>query len=435
MRTIDRRHAWNAAGIAIAGALAAGAAIGIMSVAGERAAWAQSGPGSASACRPGVRAGSISPNGNKGLLEVGAHQLRLCGERGRLTYTMGGAPHVFEFTSTLAIFPPPMIDNPNNWHDWYLYDNLCDAVPSASDLPGAKLTVRLISYMSTTDIATTITLSPDTEKPTLKTTSTPPKGTKVKPDDTIKVRMEASEEYGDSRKGWQTGVKKLQLIDEGPNPVVTPHFENTGGPRPCAEKQWKQFLEVTYTVPPNPPPIIRLRAIAEDFAGNKDDVVAEFPTGDWHGTIKKTAKGGGHNHTIDIDYSFGIEASGTLKGRARARIRTEGGGLPGCTMLWTYSPSEFDIPLSGRRDGEKFEIALEPGTTTATVTSIAGACVGGGGQPSNTFPSHLNPAVYGGTKYQISVRDGATNTVESNSGALPWGVNMRDTIEIHRARQ
>ena len=109
--------------------------------------------------------------------------------------------------------------------------------------------------------------------------------------------------------------------------------------------------------------------------------------------------------------------------------------MPGCTMLWTYSPSEFGIPLSGRRDGENFEIVIEPGTIAATIRSVAGGCATGGGQTSNTFPAHLNPAVHAETKYRISARDGATNTAERNAGALPWGVNMRDTITIHQTRQ
>jgi hypothetical protein len=152
---------------------------------------------------------------------------------------------------------------------------------------------------------------------------------------------------------------------------------------------------------------------------------------DWFGTIKKTAKGGGHNHNIEINFVFVVEPDGSIKGRARARTTTEPDQVPGCTMLWTYSPSEFDIPLSGRRDGENFEIALEPGTTTATI-SLAGACAAA--QPSNTFPGHVNPAVYPETKYRIPARDGATNTLEHSTGALPWGVKMRDTIEIHLRR-
>lgn len=170
-----------------------------------------------------------------------------------------------------------------------------------------------------------------------------------------------------------------------------------------------------------------------DAAGFGSTVLAQQAqtTGivNWFGTIKKTAKGGGHNHTVDINFEFVVEPDGSIKGRARARITTEPDQVPACTMLWTYSPSEFDIPLSGRRDGENFEISLDPGTTTATIT-LAGPCAAG--QASNTFPSHPNPAVYAETKYRIAARDGATNTVERNVGALPWGVIMRDTIEIRR---
>ena len=203
-------------------------------------------------------------------------------------------------------------------------------LPGGSDLPGAPLAISFVSANPAARATKTLTLRPDTEKPTLKTTSTPRKGTKVKTGDTIKVRMEASEEYGDTRMGWQTGVKKIQLTDESRNQVVPPHFEATGGPRPCKEKQWKQFLEVTYTVPPNPPPVIRLRAIAEDFAGNKDDDVGEFPTGDWHGTFGWThiCEGGGNRDetrgagdlTLDDDGRGNL--TGTLAGSTPERTQT-----------------------------------------------------------------------------------------------------------------
>lgn len=279
MKKFDKHRTWIAARIALAGALATGGAISIAGSAVDGVAWAQGGPGSGQACSPGVRSAGGTLNGNDGIFTPGSGvEMRLCGERGRFVYTMGGAPYVREFMPTLSDFPPPIVDNPNNWHGHYMFHPLCEVIPSASDLPGAKLTVRLISYESTADVSTTITLSPDTEKPTLTTTSTPRKGSRVKPGDTIRVRMEASEEYNTYRNGWQTGVKKIQLIDESRNQVVPGHFENTGGPRPCKEKQWKQFLEVTYTVPPNPPPVIRLRAVAEDFAGNVDTDVGEFFT-------------------------------------------------------------------------------------------------------------------------------------------------------------
>jgi hypothetical protein len=267
--------------------------------------------------------------------------------------------------------------------------------------------------------------TPDREKPILHTSSVPPKGRKVKARDTITVTMLAR----DDATTWQTGIQRIQLIAVGDAlvgardypPVIRPNCEGRPEPR---------TLVLTYEVPRNPPPVVRLRAIAEDFAGNIDTDIAEFPIADWYGTIKKTVTGGGHNHTINIDYAFEIERSGTIKGRASAKIATEEGQVPACTMLWTYSPSEFDIPLRGRRNGENFELTLEPGTLTATLRTNCS-----GSQGSNTFPSHLNPAVHAETKYSIAARDGATDTIERTAGALPWGSNMRDTITIHQARE
>lgn len=56
------------------------------------------------------------------------------------------------------------------------------------------------------------------------------------------------------------------------------------------------MLDARYTVPPNPPPVIKLCAIAEDYAGNESDKCAEFPTGDvWKGTMRS-----------EVQASFGV---------------------------------------------------------------------------------------------------------------------------------
>ena len=224
-------------------------------------------------------------------------------------------------------------------------------LPGGSDLPNATLAISFVSANPAARAARTMTLGPDTERPTLKTTSTPRKGTKVKPGDTIKVRMEASEEYSDTRLGWQTGVKKIQLHDESLGRDVPPHFENTGGPRPCKEKQWKQFLEVTYTVPQNPPPVIRLRAIAEDFAGNADTDIGEFPTGDWYGTFGWThlCQGGGmRDETRGIgDLTLDYDGQGNLTGRLAGSIPQRSMSYPGCSSFVWLTPGTFSARLVG----------------------------------------------------------------------------------------
>lgn len=260
----------------------------------------------------------------------------------------------------------------------------------------------------------------DGEPPRLRVTSMPEKGTKVRTGQRITVKAIAN----DDANRWQTGIKSIDLTAEGGGPFG---FQDYSPPATtCERPPPPRTLEGVYRVPDNPRPIVRLRATAKDFANNETNLGAEYPTGDWYGTIIKVAEGGGHNHRINVDFAFEVDASGTIKGRAHARISTEAHHVPDCSILWTYEPSEFDIPISGRRDGENFEIALEPGPITATVV--------GCGQ-SNTFPGHLNPAVHAVTKYRIPAQDGATDTALLSAGALPWGVIMTDRITIHQARE
>jgi hypothetical protein len=151
-------------------------------------------------------------------------------------------------------------------------------------------------------------------------------------------------------------------------------------------------------------------------------VAQENPNRRWTATIVKQVNGGGHNHRITIDAVFEVDPQGKINGRARARVTTSAGEVPGCRFLWTYSPSEFDMPVSGHRDGEQLEIVLEPGPVTATVQS---SCSG-----SQSGTIQLNPAIYATTRYVVPARDGANDTVERFQGAQPWGVAQRDTILI-----
>jgi len=118
----------------------------------------------------------------------------------------------------------------------------------------------------------------DKDAPKLKVTWTPPKGTKVKAGDKIKVTIRASERYEDGHKSWPTGVYNIQLTaDDGL--VDSKNYGRV--PDPCE----RRTFEATYTVPRNPPQIVHLTAIAEDAGGHKDPEVGKFPTVEvWHGT-------------------------------------------------------------------------------------------------------------------------------------------------------
>jgi hypothetical protein len=114
---------------------------------------------------------------------------------------------------------------------------------------------------------------PDTDAPKLKVTSTPPKGTKIKAGDKIKVTITASELYEDGHKSWPTGVQLIQLTaDDG----LVNSQDYGRVPPPCDRRTW----EATYTVPKHPPPIVRLLGIAADGVGHQDSEELTFPTED-----------------------------------------------------------------------------------------------------------------------------------------------------------
>ena len=163
---------------------------------------------------------------------------------------------------------------------------------------------------------------------------------------------------------------------------MPPHWEVTGGPRPCAEKQWKQILEVTYTVPPNPPPIIRLRAVAEDFAGNKDDDVGEFPTGDWHGTIDwRISNPGPARLWGRLDLAFDYDGRGNLKGRMAGDSHAE---LPPrgefCGMT-TQTPAKLSTNLAGQYTPDRNAMSLRVADPHAEQGQISLCAIGPGGGP------------------------------------------------------
>jgi len=118
----------------------------------------------------------------------------------------------------------------------------------------------------------------DGKPPTLTTSSVPPKGTKVKGGDEIRVTMVAR----DDPDPWPTGIKTIQLVadSEDGSFIASENYQ------PCAEPGERR-VEATYIVPANPPPVVRLAALAEDHAGLMDSDAAEFPTqGDWYGRIE-----------------------------------------------------------------------------------------------------------------------------------------------------
>ena len=188
----------------------------------------------------------------------------------------------------------------------------------------------------------TLDLRLDRQKPQLTTTSVPPKGRKVKAGDQVKIVMIARDDA--EPKAWQTGIKTIQLVaeSEGGRFIASENYEACTDPR-------ERRVEATYTVPANPPPIVRLAALAEDHAGLMDTDIGEFPTGDWYGTFGWThicVGGGNRDETrgvsdLTLNYDGRGKLTGTLVGRTTERKQT----IPPCSFA-NVAPGTFSAKRS-----------------------------------------------------------------------------------------
>ena len=195
-------------------------------------------------------------------------------------------------------------------------------LPNGSDLPKTKV---VFTGESTDQVkfanSHSVTLGPDEDEPEISVNSSPAKGTKVKPGDVIKIDATARERPTGGT--WQTGVQLFQLT--GPEGLIKEVEDSSRLPKPCESKSWSKVLAARYTVPPNPPPVIKLCAIAEDYAGNESAKCAEFPTGDvWKGTMRSEVQasfpvGPGYScsSVFDTTLELVVNATGEISGHYR----------------------------------------------------------------------------------------------------------------------
>jgi hypothetical protein len=261
-------------------------------------------------------------------------------------------------------------------------------------LPRVDHTVKITGALANLVVVNADT-KPDRERPTLETNSVPRKGTKVKAGDQIKVTMVAR----DHANLWQTGIKTMQLVaeTEGGRFIASENFIQT--PRVCANVPPEKRLEATYTVPSNPSPIVRLTALAEDFAGNMDIDIGEFPTeGDWYGSItwffhgkEDTSRGPTESRSEtkfdgQADLNLNYDGQGNLTGLLRGSWKVD-------TMWWGYPHGDGQV-CRGSTGATPVKADLRgsytPGSEAVTLDSVnmeAMVIVGWtGGGPNLTCP-------------------------------------------------
>ena len=161
-------------------------------------------------------------------------------------------------------------------------------------------------------------------------------------------------------------MKDIQVTADPGGPVTSKDYLSYQG-KACNEKSWEQSLDATYTVPSNPPPIIKLCALTEDFVGNQNLRCGEFPTGNkWKGKLhlvsSVTSSDYGflcNNETFDGEFSLVVAPNGQVQGKGSAHLVAP----PQCN----YRPpppamqTEFDvkgIAVPGASDWTKFQLSF-----------------------------------------------------------------------------
>lgn len=245
---------------------------------------------------------------------------------------------------------------------------------------------------------------PDRIPPQINVTSTPEKGKKVTPNQRITVKAIARDDVG----SWQSGVKTIDLEAEGGQLFG---FEDY--PQSCDSPPPPQTLDGVYVVPANPPPVVRLRAVAKDFAGNRSELAAEFPTGDWYGSLKFSSEGVVRGVTttitdhmdIVLDYDGQGNLTGSLVGNRSFTVQNH----PDCNWAVTI-PSKLRGKLVGSYTpgANVMSIQLiEPEVAPAPRKNCPGGGYihsGGSIHDDSNFESALrSPSATGAGKFQSDV--------------------------------
>ena len=205
-----------------------------------------------------------------------------------------------------------------------------------NDLPGTQIdaTVRFVGQGAPAGGNTvSTTLGPDQTKPVVSTFDTGPQpGSKVKAGDTIGVDILARDQ---KREGstWQTGVQSIQLLADG---LLVDSKEGPRLPPQCDEAKRILDFQAKYVVPDNPPAVIKLCALAEDYAGNVGTKCHEYYTGEvWEGTIDGTGVNNPESpacpnpavtYSGDFTMTIAPDGNATLTGTQKNPSTCGGGG-------------------------------------------------------------------------------------------------------------
>jgi hypothetical protein len=279
----------------------------------------------------------------------------------------GGSPvSMGRVQGTTVLKPSPGPNTVQQFHagvqsEWEIVP--CD-VPGGSDLPGTRLVVKETTHSSygQESAQASAVLGSDTEAPRLPATSDPSNGDRVKAGDIITFHLTAVELRGEGNP-WQTGVKQISILGaSGQGDVVTPQtYGDTA--LPCDQKSWTQTATFTYTVPENPPSIVRLFPYTVDFAGNVHAHEFDFPTAEtWTGTMSLAGFTRDSVGTVCTEpgTNFTISFTSTPDGAVQGKGRYHGPPYVCVTKLGGVStpPDRGTFTIAGRRTNDQFLLRM-----------------------------------------------------------------------------
>ncbi len=230
--------------------------------------------------------------------------------------------------------------------------------PGSKDLPGTRMDIELEEDPL---VPNGIVLGPDQDAPKVSVNSSPVKGTKVKAGDVIKIDATASERRTGGT--WQTGVQRFQLVRMDPGGGIEELIQEVTDPsrlpKPCDQKAWSKVLAASYKVPDNPPPVIKLCAIAEDYAGNENFKCGEFPTVDvWEGTLNTHVTVAGSYKTCTGTWRAKIKIVAGEDGTVSGEVIVVAASGTSCDPNNTYAIKGSELKITGIVNDAGFTIPL-----------------------------------------------------------------------------
>ncbi len=230
-------------------------------------------------------------------------------------------------------------------------------LPGGSDMPGAVLSFTAKrAGAQPAQAKRTITLPDDAARGLQAVgASDPPPGTKVRAGQRIQITAGAVD-FTD----FFTGIMSIQITTEPGGSLGEFHFPPP--PRPCDNTRRMRAGNATYQVPADPPPVIHVMVVAEDYVGNQAVANAFYPTrpGVWIAKIVMF---------LEQEVESGLQ----LAEAAMQMVLTEDsthhltGTLTGTqrqTLLLDKCPSETTIPgsfeasVTGTHDGDILHLTV-----------------------------------------------------------------------------